>query len=480
LKTAAAYIRVSTADQTEYSPDAQLKAIREYAERNDMVVSDELIFRDEGISGRNAEKRPAFMEMISLAKSKQRKFDVILVHKFSRFARSREDSIVYKSMLRKEYGIDVISITEPITDDKFSIVIEAMHEAMDEYYSINLSGEVKKGMKEKAARGEIQTAPAFGYRKDPGQPLQIVEEEARYVRLVFDWFLLGASYFAIAGRLNAMGVRSKRGNPIENRTVEYMLNNPTYKGYARWSPSKTVSKRIFDSPDTIIVRSDHEPIISEEIFDKAAEKIKAEKAARSKGDRPAETKKHYLSGILKCGSCGSTLSYSQAHDGFQCIKYAKGTCKPSHFIKAAKVEEAILAKLSETSSTRAYIQNIRAVDENTEKVDLIQKDLDRLERVMDRVKMAYLNEVDSLEDYSRNKKIVQKEMDRVKENLAEAQSKVKSVDQVAFRKQVRSTIDILTGDASIPAKNSALKNIVEKIVFSRPEGTISIYFYMQL
>lgn len=335
-------------------------------------------------------------------------------------------------------------------------------------------------MKEKATRGEIQTAPAFGYRKDPGQPLQIVEEEARYVRLAFDWYLAGASYFAIAGRLNAMGVRSKRGNPIENRTVEYMLNNPTYKGYARWSPSKTVSKRIFDSPDTIIVKSDHEPIISEEIYDKVAEKIKAEKAARSKGDRPAETKKHYLSGILKCGSCGSTLSYAQATDGFQCIKYAHGVCKPSHYIKAGKIEEAILGKLSEVAMSGSYIENIRTIDENTEKVDLIQKELGRLEKIMDRVSAAYLNGIDSLEDYGRNKKIVQKEIDRVKESLAEAQSRVKSVDQVAFRKQVREIMELLTSNASIPTKNSALKTIVEKVVFSRPEGAISIYFYMQL
>lgn len=480
MKTAAVYIRVSTTDQTEYSPDAQLKAIREYAERNNIIISDELIFRDEGVSGRNAEKRPAFMQMIRLAKSKQRKFDLILVHKFSRFARSREDSIVYKSMLRKEYGIDVISITEPITDDKFSIVIEAMHEALDEYYSINLAGEVVKGMKEKATRGEIQTAPPFGYRKDPGQPLQIVEDEARYVRLIFDWYLAGDSYFAIARKLNTLGVRTKRGNPFENRTVEYILNNPTYKGYARWTPAKTISKRIFDSPDTIIVKSDHEFIIDEELFDRVAEKIKAEKAIRSKKERPAETKKHYLSGILKCGSCGSTLSYSQANDGFQCIKYSHGSCKLSHFIKARKAEEAILAKLFEATKTGIFMQNIRTIDENTEKVNLLQKELIRLERMMERVKMAYLNEIDTLEDYSRNKKMIQKEIDHIKDRLAEAESRIKKVDQNVFRKKVGSVIEILTGNASVPEKHSALKSIVEKIVFSRPEETISIYFYMQL
>jgi DNA invertase Pin-like site-specific DNA recombinase len=103
---------VSTDEQLEYSPDSQIKKIKEYAKHNDIHISDEFIFLDEGISGRKAEKRPAFMKMIALAKTKPKPFDMILVWKFSRFARNREDSIVYKSMLRKQCGIDVVSISE--------------------------------------------------------------------------------------------------------------------------------------------------------------------------------------------------------------------------------------------------------------------------------------------------------------------------------------------------------------------------------
>ena len=153
-KIAAAYIRVSTDDQIEYSPESQIKAIREYAKRNGYVLPNEFIFMDEGISGKTAGKRPAFMKMIGLAKTTPKPFDAILLWKFSRFARNREDSIVYKSMLRKQLGIDVISISENLGDDKMSILFEAMIEAMDEYYSINLAEEVKRGMTEKAKRGE--------------------------------------------------------------------------------------------------------------------------------------------------------------------------------------------------------------------------------------------------------------------------------------------------------------------------------------
>ena len=111
---AAAYIRVSTEEQAEYSPDSQLKRILEYAASHQLSVPSEYIFIDEGISGRSADNRPAFLRMIRTARQKPRPFDRILVWKFSRFARNRQDSILYKSMLRKECGIDVISITGTI------------------------------------------------------------------------------------------------------------------------------------------------------------------------------------------------------------------------------------------------------------------------------------------------------------------------------------------------------------------------------
>ena len=115
MKTAAAYIRVSTEDQIEYSPESQRKKLLEYAASHQLLLPKELVFTDEGISGRSAAKRPGFQKMISMAKQTPRPFDLILVWKFSRSARSRQDSIFYKSLLRRDCGIEVISITEQLS-----------------------------------------------------------------------------------------------------------------------------------------------------------------------------------------------------------------------------------------------------------------------------------------------------------------------------------------------------------------------------
>ena len=123
--------------------------------------------------------------MIALAKSEDPPFSEILVWKFSRFARNQEESIVYKSMLKKQCGINVISITEPLIEGPFGSLIERIIEWMDEYYSINLSGEVIRGMTEKAMRGGYQTTPSLGYASPGhGKPFEVVEKEAETVRYI--------------------------------------------------------------------------------------------------------------------------------------------------------------------------------------------------------------------------------------------------------------------------------------------------------
>lgn len=90
LKAAAAYIRVSTDNQTELSPDSQIKVVRQYAKQHGYIIPNEFIFRDDGISGRRADKRPQFNEMIATAKQKPSPFCAVLLWKFSRFARNQE------------------------------------------------------------------------------------------------------------------------------------------------------------------------------------------------------------------------------------------------------------------------------------------------------------------------------------------------------------------------------------------------------
>ena len=147
MKTAAAYIRVSTDDQLEYSPESQLKVIQDYADKNGIILLEDCIYMESGgKSGKTMLKRDKFLELIAIAKKKPKPFDYILVWKFSRFARNQEEAITLKSMLKRN-GIEVLSISEPLPEGPFGDLVERIIEWTDSYYLINLSQEVKRGMK---------------------------------------------------------------------------------------------------------------------------------------------------------------------------------------------------------------------------------------------------------------------------------------------------------------------------------------------
>ncbi len=140
LTPAALYARVSSDRQdVDLSVSAQLRALRDYAERNGYIVAHEYV--DEAESGGNDE-RPQFRQMIDAGRRNNAPFQVILVWKFSRFTRKREHAVMYKSMLRRR-GIRVVSITEHADDSPTGKLMEAIIETMDEFYSENLIPEAQ-------------------------------------------------------------------------------------------------------------------------------------------------------------------------------------------------------------------------------------------------------------------------------------------------------------------------------------------------
>ena len=147
------YCRVSSEEQAQQdiSIPAQRKALHRWVgERDDFHILENFV--DQGESAyAPANKRPGFCEMISFCRRHQVKH--ILVHKLDRFSRNREESILFKSLLRK-HGVTVLSITEtydPETPQGF--LYEGMIEVINQFYSMNLATETLKGMRENAERG---------------------------------------------------------------------------------------------------------------------------------------------------------------------------------------------------------------------------------------------------------------------------------------------------------------------------------------
>lgn len=469
----AVYIRVSTDSQAEFSPDAQLKAIKTYAKAHNYEIDSNYIFKDIGVSGRKAEKRPEFMRMVSIAKTKpQSPFSKILVHKFDRFARNREDSIVYKTLLRKECKVEVISITEDFGDDKFSILIEAILEAMAEYYSINLSEEVLKGMTEKAYRGEIQSQAPFGYSFENGN-IYVKEELREVIKTIYTKFDLGTPVRQITQYLNDLNILTAFGNKFENRTVEYILKNPIYKGYVLWCPGAFDSHN-FDlrKEKGIMKKGNHEAVIDEELYDRVQLKFKAnkEKFKHVKANQTTD----WLRKLVKCSSCGQTMTFSR--DGLQCIGYSHGTCKDSHYISFKQIRPAILNQLKEDFNQPMNIKiNKKKAEINL--YDILKSKYDKLEEKLIRCKNLYLEGIDTFEEFKENKKIIEEEKSSLEKQLIETSKEEPQDDLSEFRLQAKNVYDLLTDkNVSEDIKYTVVHNLIEKIIYNRKENTLEIFY----
>lgn len=475
MKIAAAYIRVSTDDQIEYSPESQIKAIREFAKRNDYILPDEYIFMDEGISGKTIKKRTEFQRMIGTAKTTPKPFDAILLWKFSRFARNREDSIVYKSMLRKQLGIDVISISENLGDDKMSVLFEAMIEAMDEYYSINLAEEVKRGMTEKAHRGEPLTVPPFGYtikdKKFIPHP-----DEANIVKMIFTDFSNGMGKMAIAKKLNAMGVHTHRGNPIENRTVDYILNNPVYIGKIRWNPAGHTN-RDYKNENLIITQGSHEPLISTRLWEEVQKILDNTRNKFKKYTRDTSAPSHMFQGLIRCSRCGSTMVYTS--NGIQCHLYSKGRCDTSHYISIKKIEKIVIDKIQNDFAT-GNINIVRRTPENINQNNFILKRIEREKQKLIRVKEAFQKGIDTIDEYADNKKRIQEEISALTLQLTSDAyiPEPKTLKEAFLKKYGDLVLKLSDENISITDKNNILKSFVHEIIFNRKDASVDISYIL--
>ena len=477
LRIAAAYIRVSTDDQVEYSPDAQLAEIRKYAAGHGYLLPEEFIFMDEGISGRGTEKRPQFNRMIGTAKQAPRPFDAILLWKFSRFARNREDSIVYKSMLRKELGIDVVSISEPLSDDKMSILMEAMIEAMDEYYSVNLAEEVRRGMTEKARRGEIQCPPPFGYRLD-GKQLIPHEEEAPIVQSIFQRFLSGEGLFPLARWMNDMGIKTHRGNAFENRTVEYILRNPVYIGKLRWNPTGR-TRRKYNHPGLILAAGNHTPLISQETWGAAQLRLDQIKSKWKYHGRPVTELKRWYSGLVRCASCGATMIFAAPHY-WKCGNYARGRCRITQHITDEKLEDMLMAVLSHDCQSSVPIdfsvvhRSASVIDEST----LLEEQRKKTLLKLDRLREAYLSGVESLDGYKAAKSDLESDLDRIASQIQVLSSSESPQSMEAeMRSRIVRLLELLSSPAATKEqKHDAATDVIDHCTFSKKDNLFKIHY----
>ena len=309
MKRVAAYCRVST-DQDDQlnSLDNQKRYFEQYIGNNlDWQFCG--LYVDEGISGTSVEKRAGFKRMIADAEA--RKFDLLLTKEISRFARNTLDSIFYTRKL-KDLGVGVYFMNDNINtlDSDAELRLTIMSSIAQEE-SRKTSERVKWGQKRQMEKGVVFGVKMLGYDLKEGK-LDVNEDEAKIVRLIFELYLSGMGVGAVGNELGNRGIPSLRGNPRwENSTILQILRNEKYIGVLKQKKSITPDylshkrKLNYGEEQCVIIENNHPPILDKEIFDRAqAELVRRRNVKLEKGRYSA---RYVWSGKIKCAYCNSTF-----------------------------------------------------------------------------------------------------------------------------------------------------------------------------
>lgn len=337
------YARYSSSNQREESITAQIRCCQEYAERNGFQIVHE--YTDSALTGRT-DQRPGFQQMIK--DSDNHTFTAVIVWKLDRFARNRYDSAMYRAKLKKN-GVRIISAMEAISDSPEGIILEGLMESLAEYYSANLSENVKRGMYESALERKVLGTPTYGYKRGADGKYEIDPVAASVIREIFDLYITGKTQAEIIAMLNSEGHLTAQGKKFNKSSLHYILNNEKYIGIYRYAD-------ILD-PHGI------PPIIDRQTYE-TAQQIALDRKRYRRVRQPETDDVYILSSMLFCGSCGSQMTGESAKSAtgriykyYSCIgtkSQANNGCD-KHRIRKEILEREVFRIVNEQVLTDEFI-----------------------------------------------------------------------------------------------------------------------------
>lgn len=369
------YARFSSDRQREESIEGQVRECRDYAEQNDITIVSTYIDRAKSAS-KDTDKRENFLKMIR--DSSKHLFDVVLVWKLDRFARSRYDSAHFKNVLKKN-GVKVISATEHITEGPEGIILESMLEGMAEYYSAELSEKILRGQKENALKAQNNGGRIpLGYKLGENQHLEINPLTAPFIQEAFRRYADGETIRDIKDSFNQRGIRTSQGNEFTYSSFDVMLSNRKYIGEYRYQD--------------VVIPNGIPAIVDMETFERVQARRKKNKVI------PAAAKakeKYLLTTKLFCGMCGKMMagesgvgSSGKVYRYYKChsAKNKKGCHKKpvkKEWIEDLVVSETMMMVMDNDLMCRLVDRLLELQNEENYDLKVLKKQLAEVEKGID-------------------------------------------------------------------------------------------------
>ena len=472
------YYRLSQEDERQgesVSIDNQRTMLRKYAEEHGFEIHDEYI--DDGVSGTTFQ-RPEVQRLLDDAKTGV--INTIIVKDLSRFGRNYIEVGQYVDYVFPTFGIRFIAIQDNVdTENRDSGAMEMMPimNVFNEWHAANTSKKIRAVRRSNAKEG-IYTAKkaSYGYKMgtDKKRAPVIDEETAPIVKRIFEMYASGMSPRGISEVLNLEGIPSPATyaytqsgqKPKPNVmglwtavTIREMLNKIIYLGHMpqlRWTSLSYKNHKRFrtDESEWTVVYNTHEPIISQELWDRVQEHKKS--VAQGRKTKVGYT--HPLSGFLICADCGNKMKLctSISRNGnrlyhFDCgyhVRYGKVYCF-SHYISAKILEEIVLDDIREMAKRIVLDEKVireefmrhnaeladNAVKSAKKELQAKRKRTEELSRLMqvayeDRVKGKMPEDIciSFIQKYSEEQKRLENEIEKLEEKLAETTNTIRSAD----------------------------------------------------
>ena len=314
-ENAVVYARYSSHNQQDQSIEGQIAAAQKYAEAKGYTIINE--YCDRAKTGTN-DNREEFQRM--LADTAKKQFTVIIVWKVDRFGRNREE-IMYNKYRAKKNGVRVEYVAENIGSGPEGVILESLFEGMAEYFSLQLSQNVRRGLYESAKKHLVLNGSvALGYKAGPDKKYQIDPDEAQIVKKIFEMYADGHTESTIVNHLNENGYRTRRGALFGKSSLNVLLRNEMYIGTYTY-------KDLIHDEDVI------PPIIDKELFATVQRMRKMNKRM------PAHSWNYFdylLSGKIFCGECGAvmigksgTSKTGKKHCYYACSNHLAHKCSKS-------------------------------------------------------------------------------------------------------------------------------------------------------
>lgn len=501
------YLRKSRADaEAEARGEGETlarheKALLELAKREHYNVTE--IYR-EVVSGDTIAARPIMQRLLS--EVEQGAWEGVLVMEVERLARG---DTIDQGIVAQTFKFSDTKIVTPLKK------YDPANEFDEEYFEFGLfmSRREYKTINRRLQRGRLASvkegkyvsnkAP-YGYRRvklkhDKGFTLEIIQEEADVIRLIYDFYTVGEplpdgthkrlGVSLLARRLNALKAPTKTGGSWTVGTIRDILINPVYCGKIRWNWRHQVKKMAdgklsVERPrasveECVIVDGLHPPIVSEETF-RLAQDLMKQNPPRPVGERYAV--KSPLAGLVICGKCGRRMvrrPYT-SRDNPPSLMCAAASCNnvSSNFYL---VEQRILDGLKEWLSDYRLEWELDAprdaslLEHKRRTAKRISGEMAALEKQLDNVHDLLEQGVYSTEKFLERSRVLAGKIQTAKDNLGAVETEI-ALD--AAREESRRNIvpkveRLLAVYAGLPdakSKNDMLKSVLEKVVYTKERG----------